>query len=178
MKEIGLVHVYTGDGKGKTTAAFGLALRAYENGLRVYIVQFLKTSPSGEAAFVERLGDERLRVFRFEKPHGFTYDPDAETTKALRVDVKRALDFIQTVYQEHSCDLLVLDEIICACQLGLVTREELCALVDKKPAACELVLTGRGAPDWLIERADYVTNMTLVKHPFQTGTEARKGIEF
>lgn len=80
--EKGLVHVYTGDGKGKTTAAFGLALRAYENGMRVCIVQFLKPSPSGEARFIEGLNDARFRVLRFERQHGFTYDPGVEADKS------------------------------------------------------------------------------------------------
>ena len=176
--EKGLVHVYTGDGKGKTTAAFGLALRAYENGMRVCIIQFLKPSPSGEARFIEGLNDARFRVLRFERAHGFTYDPASKQTKALREDTVSALAFIKTLYTEQVCDLLVLDEVICSHQLGLISKEELCSLIEHKPHGCELVLTGRGAPDWLVVLADYVTNMTLVKHPFQDGTDARRGIEY
>lgn len=176
--EKGLIHVYTGDGKGKTTAAMGLALRAYGTGRKVCILQFLKTAPSGEVELIKRLDSGRIAVHRFETPHGFFYDPDAPETKALRGDTLAALDFVKTAFLQDDCRFYVLDEVICAYNLKLITREELCTVLECKPADCELVLTGRGAPDWLIARADYVTNMTLIKHPFDQGVGAREGIEF
>lgn len=171
----GLIHVYTGGGKGKTTAAVGLAIRACGAGKRVCIVSFLKTSPSGEIEFINSLSNCRLRVFRFESEHGFVSCEDKEK---IRPEIEMALKFIFDALENNECDVLVLDEILCAYNLGCVSEDEIRRIIGAKTPECELVLTGRGAPDWLIELADYVTEMRAVKHPYTLGTEARRGIEY
>lgn len=169
----GLLHIYTGDGKGKTTSAFGLALRAYASGMRVYIVQFLKPMPSAETRFIQKLDDNRFSVFCFEQPHGFVFEHEP-----IRADILNTVDFINRVYERSECDMLVLDEIICAYKMNLIDENELRRIINARPNSCELVLTGRGAPEWLVKEADYVTEMSLIKHPFERGIQARRGIEY
>ena len=167
----GLVHIYCGEGKGKTTAAAGLALRARGSGLKVTFVQFLKNGTSGEAdmlkkagvdficgnsnmKFSNRMSDEEKRMFR--KGH------DDSLRKAL----------------EGDCDLLVLDEACAACRLGLVDEDLLKEAVIGRPEGREVVLTGRDPGEWMVENADYITRMECVRHPFEKDVKARKGIEF
>lgn len=171
----GLIHVYTGDGKGKTTAAVGLAIRACGAGKRVCIVSFLKTSQSGEVEFINSLENCRLRIFRFESEHGFV---NCDDRAKIRPDIETALKFILKALRNNEYDMLVLDEILCAYSLGYVGEEEIREIIGAKMPECELVLTGRGAPCWLEELADYVTEMKAVKHPYTRGTEARRGIEY
>lgn len=176
----GLIHVYTGNGKGKTTAAAGLSVRAFANGKKVFIVQFLKTSDSGEISFIKSLKNEAFQVFRFEEPHGFIGGNNAEAADMERLlkESRKALEFIYKTLTEKECDMLILDEIICAYTYSLVSRREIEDIIRLKDKECELVLTGRGAPKWLIEAADYVTEMKAVKHPYERGITARRGIEF
>ncbi len=171
----GLIHIYTGDGKGKTTAATGLAVRACGAGRRVYIVSFLKTAQSGEIDFINSIKCGNLKVFRFECEHGFVHD---NRDDGICKDTKEALGFINDALKNEKCDMLVLDEIICSYNFGYVTKEEIKEIIENKPCGCELVLTGRRAPDWLVDMADYVTEMKAVKHPYNEGIDARKGIEF
>lgn len=167
----GLVHLYWGEGKGKTTAAMGLALRALGAGRRVVIVQFLKGGPSGEIPLLEKLG---ARVFRGKAGQKFTFQMDqAEKaeTKALQTEnLRRALAL--------EADLLVLDEACAAWQKELVDRDLLKQAVLDRPQGREAVLTGRNPPDWLWEAADYITEMKCHRHPFEQGIPAREGIEF
>ena len=177
----GLIHVYTGDGKGKTTAAVGLSLRAYSHSRTVFIAQFLKASDSGEVSFINSLQSDKIHVYRFESSHGFisrSNESFGAETKKLRNEAENALDFIYDALIKKSCDMLVLDEIICAYNYGIVKKDEIEDIIAKKDYGCELVLTGRGAPQWLIDKADYVTEMKAVKHPYERGINAREGIEF
>lgn len=171
----GLIHIYTGDGKGKTTAATGLAVRACGSGRKVYIVSFLKTSQSGEVNFINSLNCDNIKVFRFEHDHGFVRD---NCNDGICDDTKTALEFIFDVLSGKKCDVLILDEIICSYNLGYVTKEDIQNIINIKSDECELILTGRGAPGWLCEKADYVTEMKAIKHPYNSGIDARKGIEF
>ena len=171
--ERGLVQVYTGKGKGKTTAALGLALRAAGHGLRVHIVQFLKGWPDrGELRSIERLPGVTLREFGRQ---GFV-DPrhpqpaDYELAGQALAEARAAL--------AGDVDLLILDEANVALLFGLVSLEDVLALLDARPAHVEVVLTGQGAPQGLIERADLVTEMSLVKHPYDAGVPARRGIDY
>jgi cob(I)alamin adenosyltransferase len=171
--ERGLVEVYTGDGRGKTTAAIGLAFRAVGRGLRVHIVQFLK-------------GDESYGEFQSCKAH-----PDIEIEQFGRrefvnlnepstVDIELArqgLARAREVLVSGEADLVILDELNVAIGFGLVTVEDALALVEMKPDHVELLITGRMAPAELIERADLVTEMREVKHPFKAGVLAREGID-
>ena len=170
-----LIHVYTGDGKGKTTSAFGLAARCAGNGYQVKIIQFLKTDDTGELKFFKSA--DNLFLYRFETHHGFTCDMNEEELKTLENQCDKAMRFALMIAQDSDCDMLVLDEIICAYNCGLVSEEKIKELIDSVNL-CELVFTGRNAPEWLIENADYVTEMNMIKHPYERSVPARKGIEF
>ena len=170
-----LIHVYTGDGKGKTTSAFGLAARCAGNGYQVKIIQFLKTDATGELEFF-KTSDNAL-VYRFEKPHGFTCNMNENQITELKEQCNTAMRFALLIASGSECDMLVLDELICAYNCGLVTRDKITELI-KSNNSCELVFTGRNAPEWLIELADYVTEMKMIKHPYEKSVDARKGIEF
>ena len=167
----GLVHLYWGAGKGKTTAAMGLALRSLGAGRKVVVVQFLKGGPSGEIPLLEQLG---ARVFRGKAGQKFTFqmsEAEKAETKALQTEnLRRALAL--------EADLLVLDEACAAWQKDLADRELLKQAVLEKPEVQEVVLTGREPPDWLWEAADYITEMKCHRHPFEQGIPAREGVEF
>lgn len=167
----GLLHLYYGDGKGKTTAAMGLALRALGNGKRVVIVQFLKGSPSGEIALLEQLG---ATVYRGEAGTKFVFqmsDVEKANTRTLQTEnLKKAL--------EHPADLLVLDEAGSAWELDMVDPALLRQAVLQRPAGQECVLTAHTPPEWMVQAADYLTEMKCHRHPYQKGIAARKGIEY
>lgn len=167
----GLVQIYTGDGKGKTTAALGLAVRALGRGWPVRIIQFLKGVRAGEHAAFERLG----------VPISFV-PSDVPPWEARREDLVAScanqLAQAREALAQMDRGLVVLDEIIGALNKEYVTRSDVEALLAARPESVELVLTGRNAPDWLIDRAGLVTRMTLVRHPFSQGVPAREGIEF
>lgn len=172
--EKGLVQVYTGDGKGKTSSAFGLALRAVGRGLKVYIIQFIKGGfDYGELYVVDRLPNLKLKAFgrgKFvtEKP------PGKEDVKLAQ----EALALSQEVVKSGEYDIVILDEINVALNLKLISLEKVLELIKDKPEHVELVLTGRSAPEEIIKAADLVTEMREVKHPFHKGYQARKGIEY
>lgn len=169
--EQGLVHLYAGDGKGKTTAAMGLALRALGNKKRVTVVQFLKGMPSGEADLLHQLG---ATVYRAENITKFVF----QMTEQEKIEAKAAYT---QLLQQAACqptDLLVLDEACAACALEMVDVQMLKDVVQKRPEGLELVLTGRDPAQWMIEAADYYTEMCCRKHPYEKGIAARKGIEF
>lgn len=173
--EKSLIHIYTGDGKGKTTCAFGLAIRCAGNGYTVKIIQFLKTDDTGEVAFLNSM--DKIQVYRFETPHGFTCDMSESEKEKLKEQADSAVRFAQVLLENCDCDMLVLDEIICAYKCNLISKEQIMGLIEKCKNT-EMVLTGRDAPDWLIKKADYVTKMEKIKHPYEKSIEARKGIEF
>jgi cob(I)alamin adenosyltransferase len=172
--EKGLIQVYTGDGKGKTTAALGLALRALGQGLKVIMIQFLKgDSRSGELAMARRLSPD-LEIRPMGRK-GFV-GPDGPTPGDLRL-AKAALEEVQRILDQKLCNLLILDEINVAVSMGLVSEDAVLGLMNTKPYDVELVLTGRHAPMSFIERADLVTTMKCTKHYFNQGQAARVGIE-
>lgn len=174
----GLIIVHTGNGKGKTTAALGLAVRAWGDGLRVLILQFIKGSwKYGELEALRILGETNGRLEVRRGGRGFSQrdtEDKAEHRKAAQEAWREALEEI-TAFR---WDLIVLDEINYAVKFGLVEIEQVMDLLDKKPPELHLVLTGRDARPKLIERADLVTEMRLIKHPYQKGIKAQKGIEF
>ncbi|MCI8697525.1 MAG: cob(I)yrinic acid a,c-diamide adenosyltransferase [Oscillospiraceae bacterium] len=166
-----MVHLYWGAGKGKTTAAMGLALRALGAGRRVAVVQFLKGRDSGEIPLLEGLG---AQVFRGKAGTKFSFQmtgPEKAETRALQTDhLRRALAL--------DADLLVLDEACAAWQKDLVDRALLKGAVLDRPEGREVVLTGREPPEWMREAADYVTEMRCHRHPYERGIPARRGVEF
>lgn len=172
--ERGLVQVYTGNGKGKTSAAFGLALRAAGRGLKVYIIQFIKGGfDYGELYIVDNLPNLTLKAFgRGEfitaKP------PDKEDVRLA----EQALQLAKEAVKSGKYDVIILDEVNVALTLKLIDLEEVLKLIQSKPNHVELVLTGRNAPVQVIDASDYVTEMREVKHPYSKGYQSRKGIEY
>ena len=171
MEQTGLVHLYYGDGKGKTTAAMGLALRALGSGKRVAVLQFLKGGQSGEIPLLEQLG---AKLYRGKAGQKFVFqmnDAEKAETRALQnANLAAAM--------AEPADLLVLDEAGSAWELDMVDKALLQQAVLQRPAGQECVLTAHAAPQWMLDAADYVTEMKCLRHPYQKGIVARKGIEY
>ena len=171
MEQTGLVYLYYGDGKGKTTAAMGLALRALGSGKRVAVLQFLKGGQSGEIPLLEQLG---AKLYRGKAGQKFVFqmnDAEKAETRALQnANLAAAM--------AEPADLLVLDEAGSAWELDMVDKALLQQAVLQRPAGQECVLTAHAAPQWMLDAADYVTEMKCLRHPYQKGIAARKGIEY
>ena len=172
----GLIHVYYGDGKGKTTAALGLALRASGCGKQVVMIQFLKDSPSGELSQLERLPS--VTVIRGKAGTMFVRDMSPQDKDATREKHNENLRAALARVEDGQCDLLILDEGLDACQLELLDGPLLSELITRKPPGLELVITGHYPIGWILEKADYITEMVKRRHPYDRGIGARKGIEF
>jgi len=174
--EKGLIQIYTGPGKGKSTAAIGQAVRAAGYGLKVGLVTFFKDPEAfgyGEYKSLEKLG---IKTFLFAKKHPHFYkelNPDDVCREC-----SRGLEFIKELFQDPSWDMLVLDEINIAVRDGFLQEKEVLSLLEAKPEKLELVLTGRGITEKVIERADLVSEVREVKHPYSQGIKSRKGIEY
>jgi cob(I)alamin adenosyltransferase len=170
----GTVQVYTGDGKGKTTAALGLALRAWGHGARVLVIQFMK----GRINYGELAAARRLPGFDIEQYGRETFvdrgEPAAEDVALAREALARA----RQVVAENAYDLVVLDEVNVAADYGLVETKEILDLIAARPPEMELVLTGRDAPAAFVDAADLVSEVKETKHHYRVGVAARKGIEF
>jgi len=172
--ERGLIQIYTGPGKGKTTAALGLALRAAGHGLGVYIVQFMKGWPNyGELVSVDWLPTVTLK--QFGGPH--FVDPSNPKPEDKRM-AQDALDHALEIVGAGDHDIVVLDEVNVALDFGLIELQDVLAVLDAKPEHVELILTGRNAHPELVIRAHLVTEMLAIKHPYNADVPARKGIEF
>jgi cob(I)alamin adenosyltransferase len=180
MLEKGLVQLYTGDGKGKTTAAFGQALRAAGHGAKVLIYQFLKPDnlDLGERGFVTT-HCEGITIRWLDEPWDmFQSMHDEEQMQRVRTAIHHAMQELQTAAHERYYDVIILDEIIFCLNRSLASMEDIKQLIKNRDRGVELVLTGRGASRELIDMADLVTEMVSVKHPYDKGTPARKGIEY
>jgi cob(I)alamin adenosyltransferase len=175
--EKGYVQVYTGNGKGKTTAAIGQGVRSAGNGLRVYMLQFLKTDPTGELEIAKLIGD-RFQIFRFESVRGFFWTLSDEEKEVLKGEVDKEYKFAMEVVENSRCDVFILDEIMGVLSNKLLTEEQVIELIDKKPSNMEMILTGRNVPDSIKERADLVTEMKEIKHYMHKGVYSREGIEY
>lgn len=172
----GLIHVYTGDGKGKTTAAFGLAIRAAGHGKKVLILQFLKsrTKDLGERAIAIKSG---IKVIKFKGQTTPLFDPEVKRSD-LKRHIKEAIAVSVKHIKSGAYDLVILDEFNNLFRYKYATAEDIDKILKEQHEGVELVFTGRGAPKELIELADYVTEMRMIKHPSANGIKARKGIEF
>ncbi len=170
----GLVEIYTGSGKGKTSAALGMVLRALGHGLRVHIIFFMKGNyPYGERNMLAQLPNVSFQSF------GHEHFVDPQNVKVEEKEQAReALQAARAALASGKFDLVVLDEVNVAVAWKLIEVEDLLTLIEEKPASVELILTGRYADERVIERADLVTEMVDVKHPYQKGIKARKGIEY
>ena len=174
MTEKGLIHIHTGEGRGKTTAAIGLALRARSRGNKILFIQFFKEKDSqGELSMLEQLG---VKILIFDAIKSPFFYPSIDRG-FLRNEVEKALDILQDIISSNVFDLVVLDEFICLVSEDLISENEAIVFLQKKPVSLELVLTGRGATEKIMAEADYVTYMKHIKHPYDKGIKARKGIE-
>jgi cob(I)alamin adenosyltransferase len=176
MKTKGLIQIYTGDGKGKTTAAIGLACRARGHDLKVCYLYFHKDPVKwgyGEYRVLKKIGI-MIKGFAQHHPH-FNKNMDKEE---IRIECLNGVQFIKEMYQENRYDILILDEILISLRDGFIKEEELLEILHSKPAGLELVLTGRGATEKLIEKANLVSEIREIKHPYQAGIESREGIEY
>lgn len=172
----GLTHIYCGDGKGKTTAAMGLALRAAGNGWRVFILQFLKGGPTGELNIL--LKQPNVTVLRGKSDTPFTWNMSAEQKQSVTTYQTEQLKLAIARAKAGECDLLILDEVMAACNQNMVDATLLQQFIEQKPPALELVLTGRNPAPYMLRQADYVTEMKKIKHPFDAGIPARLGVEW
>jgi cob(I)alamin adenosyltransferase len=174
INELGKIHVITGPGKGKTTAAFGLAMRASGHGLKVCIIQFMKTDETtGEAIAAKRLKNIEIAQFgtgKFVNPK--------RVTKADRARAREATDYLKLRVAKGGCDILVLDEVNVAVSFGLVKAKEILRILRSRGEGMEVVMTGRNAPEEFIECADYVSMIDSKKHPHSEGLGPREGVEW
>lgn len=177
MGRKGLVHIYTGDGKGKTTAAIGLGVRACGDNMKVLMVQFLKSRDTCELHSLKKLEPEFtvLRGFSCKK---FVWNMTEEEMEEARKEATEIFLNIKNLVLQNKYDLVILDELIGVLTNGFINEDDVIAMIKDKPQETELVLTGRNAGKRLIEAADYVSDIKAVKHPYQEGISARKGIEF
>jgi cob(I)alamin adenosyltransferase len=168
-----MIHVYTGEGKGKTTAAIGLAVRAAGNGLKVFVGQFLKGRATGELSALGRIPEIVIEQFG-----GPEFVVPGEVTEKERESALRGLERMGAAIETGEYSVVIFDELNVALSLGVLPEEPVRELIDRLPEGIELICTGRGAPAWLIERADLVTEMRAIKHYAERGLDARRGIEF
>jgi cob(I)alamin adenosyltransferase len=173
VEKTGLVQVYTGDGKGKTSAALGLALRACGHGLSVYMIQFMK----GDIEYGELKAAQwipKLTIIQFGRPDFV----DKENPEEMDIEfANKALEHAKDIISSGNHDVVILDELNVALDFKLVGVEDVLALMDSKPKNVELIITGRNAPKEILKRADLVTSMENIKHPYDRGISARCGIE-
>ena len=170
----GFIQIYTGNGKGKSTAAIGQAVRAAGFGLKTYIAQFMKEYPYNELASLKHLS-EWISIEQFGGDE-FVYKKELPGTEEL-AKAKKGLQTALEKMLSNEYDLIILDEVIVAIYFNLIRTEELIEIIKAKPQNVELILTGRYCPSEIIELADLVTEMREIKHYYQNGITSRKGIE-
>ena len=170
----GLVHVYTGSGKGKTTASLGLALRACGHGWRVRMICFMKGDPD----YGEVLISKNIPNFELIQSGLPTFVKKGEPSEEDLRLARKGFDLAQKTIKEDKIDLLILDEINVAVDYGLLSLEEVIELVENKPKSMELVLTGRYAHPEIVKAADLVSEVLEIKHPYRQGIESREGIDY
>ena len=177
-KKNGQIIINTGSGKGKTTAALGMAIRAAGHGQRVLILQFIKGSwRTGEARFMERLAPE-IEMKQLGRGFLRIRDGKVEITSKDRKEARKALETAREKVLSGDYNLIILDEFINILAYGLIERQELLSLLEERPPGLSVVLTGRGAPQELIDIADTVSEIKEIKHAYNKGIKAKKGIEY
>ena len=167
----GITQVYTGHGKGKTTAALGLAMRATGQGMKVAFIQFVKGIKAGEHLFV-------AKYHPFDIVQVSVGDSFKKPKEQLSQEALQTLDYAEKEMLSGKYDMVVLDEIFVAISRGFITTKQLLGLISKKPESVELILTGREAPKEIVQCAELVTEMLMIKHPFNEGNNGRQGIEY
>lgn len=174
MKDTGRIHLYYGDGKGKTTAAVGLCVRAAGSGMKVLVFQFLKNNRSSERKILETIPG--ITCLNGREPVKFVSKMNSDEKAKIRHYNNKALDEIIKFCPPF--DVVFLDEALCAIGLGVLSEEKLIGFLKHRPRGMEVVLTGHTITDDLLEMADYVTQMSKIKHPYDQGKMAREGIEY
>ena len=171
--DIGNVHIYTGSGKGKTTAAIGLGIRAAGSNNKVYMIQFMKGRKYSELNAIEKIPNFEYKQF------GRDEFVSKENPEQIDIDLaKKGLEHAKNIIKNNQYDMVILDELNVAVDFNLIPVDEVLKLIMEKPEKLELVLTGRYANTEFIKIADVVTEMLEIKHPYQTGLNAREGIDF
>lgn len=173
---MGLIHIYCGDGKGKTSASIGLAIRAVGSGMKVHFVQLLKGNETSELNTLKLIPD--ITVARCNEDYGFTFSMNDEDKINIANEHNRILSEAISLADSGSINMLIIDEFNAAYQYGLLDKELAEKLVLNKPKNLELILTGRNPDKKFVDAADYVSEIKAVKHPFKNGISARRGIEF
>ena len=174
--EMGLIHIYCGDGKGKTTAAMGLGMRAAGQNMKVLLTQFLKSNTTGELNSIEKL-KEYFHVVKGRPVGKFVWNMnDEEKAEAKEEHTKRFNEIIEKAIIENY-DMLILDEIIATINIGFIELDRVIEFLNNKPSNLEVIMTGRDPKEELIELANYVSEIKCIKHPFNEGIPSRIGIE-
>ena len=178
MKQQGLIQIYTGEGKGKTTASVGLAVRANAQGLKVCYISFHK-DPSyyknGEQKNLKKLG---INVRYFAKSHPLCGASKKICKADLLTDCQKGLKFITKIFKDNNYDLLIADELNICVRDGYLKEEEVLRVIAEKPGSMEFVMTGRGATKKMVDKADLVSYVKEIKHPYKLGVASRRGIEY
>ena len=172
----GYIQVYTGNGKGKTTASLGLSVRAAGTGYDVVIAQFVKGMDTSELNVFKNI--ENIHVMRYAQCKKFFWDMNDEEKADMKSQMQKLLKDTVKYSDENNCDVVVFDELLGALHGNFVTKDDILNLLDNKPGSKEYVITGRAAPDWLIEKADLVSSIEPIKHYMDAGVMGRKGIEY
>ncbi len=172
----GLVHIYCGSGKGKTSAALGLGLRACGRGFKVLLVRFLKDEHSGELAAIEKL--DCFSVIKAPKSLPFTWNMSEKDKSEYAAYAKNMFESALCRVNNNECDLLILDEACAAAEYGMLDKKAVAVFLKNRPTSLEVVLTGRNPPEEWVELADYVSEIRCIKHPFEHGIGQREGIEY
>lgn len=173
--ERGLVHIYCGDGKGKTTAAFGLAFRCVGRGNKVLVLQFLKGGVTGEVLLAQRIPE--IYIIRGNAAGKFSFMMSEDEKAAVRSEHDKNLAKASALVSNGQYSMIVLDEIMAAWEQNLIDRKAVLELIVNRTEGLEVVMTGRNPPKELLDLADYVSEIRKLRHPFDTGVSAREGIE-
>jgi len=172
----GYLQIYTGDGKGKTTASLGLIIRAAGAGLNVIFSQFVKSMNTSELNIINNI--DNITVLRYASSKKFAWDMNNEEKEQLKNEMQLQLKDTIKISKEKQCDVVVLDELLGALHGEYISKQDVLHLVENRPDNCEYIITGRQSPNWLIEKADLVSSVEPIKHYMDAGVNARKGIEF
>lgn len=172
----GMIHIYCGDGKGKTTAATGLAVRAAGTGMKVLFARFLKNENSGELQILDQIPE--IKVLHLDKSYGFYQTLNDREKAGMKAMYRELWQSIEEKINSGVYDMLVIDELMAAYNYGILEQESVHRFLENKPEKLEVVMTGRNPSDRLMELSDYISEIKKVRHPFDQHVTARKGIEF
>ena len=172
----GLIHIYCGDGKGKTTAATGLAIRGAGHLMKVIFVQFMKDGTSNELKILNDI--DNIDIIVCKKHLGFSWNMDDETKKAAKEEYTKLFHYAIEEAVKKDIDMIVFDEIMSAISCGFISEKEVHKFLNEKPEKLEVVMTGRNPSKEFIDKADYVSEIKKIKHPFDNGIDSRVGIEY